>query len=327
MREKISKSEVLLTSPLKEFDIIFGKMLPYLFFVLLMSCTAALILGEFSFATPLTILPLTICIFGISSFVAIISKTPKDMNFTLMFVYLGFFAYLFYPAMFYKMSSIAFISPIVSMIELANGGISLDVFLILIAPPIFAGLLFVLISMGMFKYDILFTTKSLKDKIFYGIEVFKSTELNVIFFMLILSPLIYLIVSVLSVFVYTNVIFFIFLIALIEEAGKICGIIFLISKGKITTLKKGMLAAVLSGIVFLMVSVFLTLFLFNIFSLETKTAFPAGLSYLLPELLIQVSCAAVCVYGFVKKKGKLCLYSIGFLLLGAFIHSTIYYIY
>lgn len=115
-------------------------------------------------------------------FFAIASKTPKDMNFTLMFVYLAFFAYLFYPAMFYEMNKISLLSPVTSMIEFSKENINLQTFILMLSPPVFAGIIFILISMRMFKYDILFTVQKLRDKILQGIEVFSLAELNAAFF-------------------------------------------------------------------------------------------------------------------------------------------------
>ncbi len=242
LREKVKRrGEVILSMPIRNFEILLGKMLPYLMLATLISGTASFFVGEFSIFVLITVFILTLVLFSVTSLVVLLTRSPESSNFILIFVYLGFFAYLFYPLMFagIKTPDISMLSPLTAMTKAELMGASK--FLEILYPSIFlSGILFIF-SAALFKDDVLFTERSAADKIsdifefayleklpniasaLSGAVVFPAIFIIEIFLLFLLFPL----GSKFLIIVLP-------LMVIIEEFAKVFGIKSLVLKGKIT---------------------------------------------------------------------------------------------
>lgn len=324
IREKVNKSGIyLLSSPVSKAEIVLGKMLPYFLMVLLITSVTAYSMGKFNVSTMASVAGITLALMGVSLVVAVVSKSPEDMNFTLLFTNLAFFAYLFYPAMFQGIHPIANISPITAM---SNTGLSLIDYTATLAPIYLLGILTISAGTRLFQDDVLFTRRnilSIAYEMLQGlwqprlgkltpfaaalgsgvvfIPVVYMVELGLLFLLLPLgSGALFLIIP---------------LAALAEEMAKILGVAALLKRGKLKGWEYGALAG------------------FSFFAVEKGFAWAylgflteAGVSFmiiktLLLALAIHVITSTIAAYGFFKEKGKLGFWSFLCLGVAVLIHS------
>ncbi len=119
MDEKTNRRLViLLSAPLTPFQIIAGKMLPYVLF----SLAGIVAISWFTQASPLLALtifaPAVLFIFGIYLMVPMLYRTFKDTTFISMLVTAMTTAYLVFPAMFSGISELAYMSPITLAVKM-----------------------------------------------------------------------------------------------------------------------------------------------------------------------------------------------------------------
>jgi len=326
-REKVGKKGIyLLSSPISSADVILGKMIPYLLSVILISSASALLQEKFSLILILVLIPLTLTLMGVALMVAILSKTPEDMNFTLLFVNLILFAYLFYPAMFAGIHPIALISPVTALSEGVE--LSLGSFLLSLIPISF--LAFISISFGtrLFRDEVIFGQRSLLNNLYDGFDMLwlKSIKyregISSFLSGVILIPVVYFIeiAFLFLVFPVGRAVIFLLLpvAAITEELAKILGVSALLSKGRI---HNALTAGILSGLGFFLIEKFIAIAYLSFLT-------PAGIVFLLtkfglPPLLIHVGCSGIACYGLGKSNGKFSSDAIPFILIAFSIH-TIY---
>jgi len=122
MEEKIKRRlTVLLSAPITPFQIIMGKMLPYLCFAVVMT---ALIAWLTRAPIPLALaiyMPTALFIFAIYLMVPLFYRTFQDTTFISMFVTTMTAVYLVFPAMFTDMSELAYMSPLTLAVKMYRG--------------------------------------------------------------------------------------------------------------------------------------------------------------------------------------------------------------
>jgi hypothetical protein len=122
MNEKTDRRiTVLLSAPVTPFQIIVGKMLPYMTFALAFMIALTLVLkGNLLLATVIFI-PVILFIFSIYLMVPLVYRTFKDTTFISMLATTVIMSYLVFPAMFSGINDLSYISPLTLAIKMYRG--------------------------------------------------------------------------------------------------------------------------------------------------------------------------------------------------------------
>ena len=318
VREKEKRrGEVLFSLPVPRAFIPLGKMLPYVFFALSISMITAYFLGLFSAYALLTILALSIILLSAAGIVVLLTRSAESANFTLVFLYLSFFAYLFYPTMFsgIETPNIANLSPLTAMTNVEEIGY-LEFFRIFL-PNLFTALVLLWIFTSLFKEDVIFGSRSAFEKLS---DIYEVIERSAGKFSKIISG----IVPVPVVFIIELFLLFLlfplggaFLLPLVlisvvvEEFAKIYGISVLLKRGLIPGTPGGVRSSAISGAIggalagagFFAGEKMLTLIsIFNYITQEGQVFLFIEAS--IPGFVIHIICAAIAGFGLGRTKGR-----------------------
>ena len=119
--KKDRRITVLLSAPVTPFQIIVGKMLPYMVFALVFMVALTLVLkGNLLLATAIFI-PVILFIFSIYLMVPLVYRTFKDTTFISMLATTVIMSYLVFPAMFSGINDLSYISPLTLAIKMYRG--------------------------------------------------------------------------------------------------------------------------------------------------------------------------------------------------------------
>ncbi len=122
MEEKINrKLVVLMSAPVTPFQVIAGKMLPYILYSLLAVVVITVVLGG---SLPLSLaifLPVSLFIFSALVMVALLYRTFKDQTFFSIMAAWVTIAYLVTPAMFIGISDVSYFSPLTLAVQMYRG--------------------------------------------------------------------------------------------------------------------------------------------------------------------------------------------------------------
>ena len=122
MDEKINRRlTILLSAPVTPFQIIFGKMLPYVVFTLAAIAFLAVQTHANVLLTLAIFLPTTLFIFAIYLMVPLFYRTFKDVTFIAMLVTTLTTAYLVLPAIFTDVTDLSFVSPLTLAVKMYRG--------------------------------------------------------------------------------------------------------------------------------------------------------------------------------------------------------------
>ena len=122
MEEKINRRlTILLSAPVTPFQIIFGKMLPYVIFTLAAIALIAVQTKANVLLTLAIFLPTTLFIFAIYLMVPLFYRTFKDVTFIAMLVTTLTTAYLVLPAIFTDITDLSFVSPLTLAVKMYRG--------------------------------------------------------------------------------------------------------------------------------------------------------------------------------------------------------------
>ncbi len=122
MDEKMDRRiSVLLSTPVTPFQIIIGKMLPYMTFALFSVVVLALILRVNPLLALLIFIPVVLFSFAVYLIVPLMYRTFKDTTFISMFATTAITVYLLFPAMFVGISDLSAISPLSMAVKLQRG--------------------------------------------------------------------------------------------------------------------------------------------------------------------------------------------------------------
>ncbi|HEY3273169.1 MAG TPA: ABC transporter permease [Methanocella sp.] len=122
MDEKTNrKLNILMSSPVSAFDIILGKMLPYLAFSLLMIVGVTFYLGGNILLAVAIFGPIMLFIFAIYLLVALFYRTYKDQTFFSMTAITFVTGFLVFPALFAGTHPISYISPLTLAVDMYRG--------------------------------------------------------------------------------------------------------------------------------------------------------------------------------------------------------------
>ena len=118
MDERIKrKGELLLVSPVSSYQIVLGKLLPYLLGSMALVAIMTFKLGGSPWII-LILLPVSLMFLSTSFLGAIIARSFKELSFVLIFLSVFLSGYIFFPAMFANIHAISIISPITLVVRL-----------------------------------------------------------------------------------------------------------------------------------------------------------------------------------------------------------------
>ncbi len=258
MEERVKrKGELLLASPVKPYQIVFGKLLPYLLVTLAMVAGIAFYLKG-SMWLVLILLPVALVFLSTAFLGAIIARSFKELTFVLIFLSVFLSGYIFLPAMFANIHAISIISPITLAVRLLeNEAVSVGEYLFSTAPFYLVSFLIFMFGIFIYREEDLFTQKSIKGKLLDSLHEFiKRVPFPLFFLSIALLPIVFslqlmLIVLLFNLPVRYSAVVFILLAALIEEVVKSAGIYTVFSRRIYdATNANALRAGVLSGLGF-----------------------------------------------------------------------------
>jgi ABC-type Na+ efflux pump permease subunit len=264
MDEKTNrKLNILMSAPVSAFDIILGKMLPYLAFSLFMIVGVTLYLGG---NLPLAIAifaPVTLFIFAIYLMVALFYRTYKDQTFFSMAAITFVTGYLVFPALFTGTSNLSYISPLTLAVEMYRnvpfGSTELFAYVLSTGPLYLVFVLAMFIGVRIFNEEYLMGYGRLHQKLGDAIYLSFSKShqfVSVGLLSLLLIPVVFIVELIILALVtniqqiYMMLIVLLFFCALVEEIAKSAGIATLIEYGKAVTIKRVLALSFVSALAF-----------------------------------------------------------------------------
>ena len=251
---------ILLSTPVTPFQIIVGKMLPYVGFALI----AIAAIGVVTRANPLVALaifaPVVLFIFAVYLMVPMLYRTYKDTTFISLLATTLILSYLIFPAMFSGISDLAYMSPLTLAVKMYSGeGFGLREYLFATAPMALLFLFAMYAGSRMLNEEYLMGFRPLSRKIadaIYLILYRRPPVFAIPVLSLCLIPVVYmlqlviLVVSLnlpLSVAIGTTLV----IAVIVEELSKSIGIVVLLEQHEIHTARQVLLLAFLSALGFL----------------------------------------------------------------------------
>ncbi|MDD5474401.1 MAG: ABC transporter permease [Candidatus Methanoperedens sp.] len=231
MEERVKrKGELLLVSPVKPYQIVIGKFLPYLLITLALVAVIAVNIGG-SIWIVLMLLPVALIFLSTAFMGAIIARSFKELTFVLIFLSVFLSGYIFLPAMFANIHAISIISPITLVVKLLeNEPVSISEYLFSTTPFYLVSILIFMFGIFIYREEDLFTQKPVGSKLLDSVQEFiNRVPMPVFFLSITLLPLVFslqlmLIVLLFNVPIRIGIVVFILIAAFIEEVVKSAGI-------------------------------------------------------------------------------------------------------
>ncbi|MCX9088585.1 MAG: ABC transporter permease [Candidatus Methanoperedens sp.] len=256
MDERIKrKGELLLVTPASSYQIVLGKLLPYLLGSIALVAIMTFKLGGSPWII-LTLLPVSLMFLSTSFLGAIIARSFKELSFVLIFLSVFLSGYIFFPAMFANIHAISIISPITLVVRLLeNETVSISDYMFSTLPFYLLSILIFIFGIFIYREEDLFTQKSIKEKLLDSIQEFiKRVPAPLFSFSIALLPLVFSIQLMLIVLMFNfpiriGILLFIIVAAFVEELVKSVGIYTVFSRkmSDVTTgnaLKFGILSGI-----------------------------------------------------------------------------------
>lgn len=231
MEERVKrKGELLLVSPVSSWEIVLGKLVPYLLLTLVLMEGIALYIGGNFWMLPI-LLPMVLMFLSTAFLGAIISRSFKELTFVLVFLSVSLSGYIFLPAMFANIHAISMISPMTLVVKMLEGeAVTAQEYLFSTLPFYLVSILIFTFGIFIYREEDLFTQRSVIGKLLDSVQVFLQRIPAPIFFLSIaLLPLVYSVQLILIVLMFNfpiriGIVVFIFMAAFIEEVVKSVGI-------------------------------------------------------------------------------------------------------
>lgn len=231
------RGELLLASPVSPWQIVFGKLLPYLLLMLVLMGGITVYIGGNPWMLVI-LLPVALMFLSTAFLGAIISRSFKELTFILVFLSVTLSGYIFLPAMFTNIHAISIISPMTLVVRLLeNEPVSIGEYVFSTLPFYLVSLLVLMFGIFIYREEDLFTQKSIKSKLLDSLQVFIERIPAPLFFLgMALIPLVYsaqliFIVLMFNLPIRYGVVVFILLAAFMEELVKSVGIYTVFSRG------------------------------------------------------------------------------------------------
>ncbi|OPY25937.1 MAG: ABC-2 family transporter protein [Methanocella sp. PtaU1.Bin125] len=264
MDEKTNrKLNILMSTPVSAFDIIMGKMLPYLVFSVAVIVGVTLFLGGNLLFAIAIFTPVMLFIFAIYLMVALFYRTYKDQTFFSMAAITFVTGYLVFPALFTGMSNLSYISPLTLAVEMYRnvpfGPTGLMAYALSTGPLYLVFAIALFVGVRIFNEEYLMGYGRLHQKL--GDAVYLSLNKNhpyvsVGLLSLLLIPVVFVVELIILALVtnlqqiFTMLIVLLFFSALVEEIAKSAGIAALIEYGKAVTARRVLALSFVSALAF-----------------------------------------------------------------------------
>ena len=306
MEEKTNrKLIILLSAPVTPFQIILGKMLPYIGYSIVVIIAVTLLLrGNVLLALPIFI-PVMLFILSIYLMVALTYRTFKDQTFFSVLAVAGITAYLVAPAMFSGVSDLSYISPLTLAVQMYRGeSFSLTQYFLSTAPMYLVFFLALFVGKRIFNEEYLTGFKPLYAK--FGEAIYLAINrnhlhLSVFLLSLFLIPPVFML-QLSSIVVASNLPMPFALAAVLvmsvitEEIAKSSGIATLLQNRVVKSLKQILTLSFMSALGFLIgekLLLYLALFVISE-SVFTTAIFSTGL-LVMPLMMHFITTSMVCL--------------------------------
>ena len=177
MEERINRrGEFLLVSPIKTWEIVVGKLLPYLLFSILIMIAILIYLDRTpmeTFEIIMILLPVSLFFLAIFFIAGILTRSFKELTFISVFFAAITSGYLFFPAVFMNIHAISTISPMTLVIRiLEGGGIDVQEYLFSTLPFYLTSIVIFAGGISIFREEDLFTEKPVHEKMLDIFDLF-----------------------------------------------------------------------------------------------------------------------------------------------------------
>ncbi len=261
MNEKTDRRiTVLMSAPITPFQIIVGKMLPYITFSLLSVVAITILLrGNVLLAVAL-LAPVILFIFAIYLMVPLLYRTFKDTTFISMLAVTLITSYLIFPAMFSGVNDLSYISPLTLVVHMYRGEpFGLDKYLFSAVPIVLIFALSMYIGTRILNEEYLMRFRPLYRKLadaLYLVQDRDHPHVSILLLSLFLIPIVYMIqLAILAVSlnlpIRVAIGILLFAATIIEEIAKSAGIAVLFENEKDRPVGKIVVLSFLSAAGFL----------------------------------------------------------------------------
>lgn len=284
MDEKIKRRlTLLLSAPITPFQIIMGKMLPYILFATATTVVIALLTRAPVGLALAIYVPTALFIFAIYLLVPLFYRTFQDTTFIAMFVTTMTAVYLVFPAMFADLNELAFMSPLTLAVKMYRGeSFSWQEYLFPSVPMVLIFGITLYVGSRLLHEEFLMSyaalTRKMADALYWVMDR-RRPALSIFLLSLGVVPAVYLAQLILLALA-TNLPLRLMLGAVlvmsaaIEELVKTMGIAVFIERGVVRSLRRVLLLALLSALGFLVGE---KLLLFVSVSIVSQTVLSAAL--------------------------------------------------
>ncbi len=304
--EKVSrKLIVLLSAPVTRFQVILGKMLPYLAYSILVIIGATLVLGGNVLLGLAIFIPVMLFIFSMYLMVAMTYRTFKDQTFFSMLAVSVMTVYLVGPAIFAGVNDLSYISPLTLAVDMYRGEtFGVSQYFLATTPLLLVFGLTMFVSTRVFNEEYLMSFRPLHIKAAEAIYLAMNRAhlgLSTLLLSMSLVPLVFMVELAVLLFV-TNLSLplmmglILIISAVVEELAKSVGIVILLKNHAVSRKRDVLKLAVLSALGFMLAE---KLLLFLVMSVVSDSHFVQALFgwglLLLPLALHVVSTSVVCL--------------------------------
>jgi ABC-type Na+ efflux pump permease subunit len=198
LEEKMGrKLNVLLSAPVTPFQIIIGKMLPYIGYSLLVVILITLALHGNLLLALAIFFPVILFIFAIYLGVALQYRTFKDQTFFSLVAVTGITGYLVFPAMFVGINDLSYVSPLTLAVQMYRGvDITPYQYMLSTVPMLLIFVLAVTVGTRVFNEEYLLSFRPLhvkiRDAIYYAMDK-SHLVISAAIFALLLIPVVFMV--------------------------------------------------------------------------------------------------------------------------------------
>jgi ABC-type Na+ efflux pump permease subunit len=306
MEEKTNRKLVLLLSaPVTPFQIILGKMLPYIGYSIAVIIVVTLLLKGNMLLALAIFIPVMLFILSVYLMVALTYRTFRDQTFFSVLAVAAVTAYLVAPAMFAGVSDLSYISPLTLAVEMYRGeSFGLTEYLLSTAPMYLVFLLALFVGKRIFNEEYLTGFRPLHAKLGEAIYLVMDRNrlyLSVFLLSLFLIPIVFM-VQLSSIVFASNLPMPFALGAVLamsvvaEELAKSAGIAILLQNNIVKSLKVILMLSFISALGFLIGEKLLLYLALSVISesMFTTAIFSTGL-LIMPLIMHFVSTSMVCL--------------------------------
>lgn len=317
---------VLLSTPITPFEILVGKMLPYLAYAVVTITAITLVLGG---NVPLALaifIPVMLFLFSVYILVALLCRTFKDQTFMSLAAVWIIVAYLIAPAMFVGVSNLSYLSPLTLAVEMYRGEtFGIAEYLLATLPMYLTFCLALFVGSRLLNEEYLSTFKPVQQKLEEAIYLVldrKHLGFSVFCFSLFVIPVVFMI-QFASIVLASNLpmaaaLAVIFTLAVItEEVAKSIALYVLLQNKVIESTRSVLKLSLLSALGFFVGEKLLLFVALRVVSESMFTDAVFGSPFLILPLILH--CVATAIVGLLTMKLGVRYYVLA-LLMGTIVH-------